>query len=208
MVPENENLRHTRSSASIESRSDLKGRNIKLCALPFPVMTMSDDGGRNFYGFSIDMINALATAMNFTHSYVLPEDGHWGSRDPGTGAWNGMIGNLIDGKCDIWWNEFIEAEVFPYSIISIISSITGLFMTDSRREVIDYNPIIWDSQAVVIVDPAEMQNWMTFISPLEYQSWVVVGVAIVVCGVALTLSGHLLEGERRGNDYHFLHVFS
>ena len=70
-------------------------------------------------------------------------------------------------------------------------------MTDNRRKVVDNNVIIWGHQVVVIVNPAEMQNWMTFISPLQYQSWVVVGMTIVVCGVALTLSGHILEGERK-----------
>ena len=53
-------------------------------------------------GPSIDIISALSKAMNFTYSYVLPKDGHWGSQDPKTGDWNGMIGMLIDGKCDIW----------------------------------------------------------------------------------------------------------
>ena len=63
---------------------------------------------------------------------------------------------------------------------------------------IDHNPIIWDHQAVVIVNPSEMQNWMTFISPLQYESWAVVGMAIMVCGIALTLSGHILEGNENG----------
>ena len=102
LVPENKDFGPTWSLASIESRSDLKGRNVKMCALPFPLTTMSDDGGRTFYGFSIDHISALANAMNFTYSYVLPEDGRWGTQNPKTGAWNGMIGMLIDGRCDIW----------------------------------------------------------------------------------------------------------
>ena len=70
-------------------------------------------------------------------------------------------------------------------------------MTDSRRKVIDHTVIVSDPQVVVIVNPAEMQNWMTFISPLKYQSWVVVGMTMLVCGVVLTLSGHILEGERK-----------
>ena len=37
--------------------------------------------------------------MNFSYSYVLPEDGQWGRQDPDTGSWNGMIGMLVDGKC-------------------------------------------------------------------------------------------------------------
>ena len=75
------------------------------------------------------------------------------------------------------------------------SSISGLMMTKSRREVMDDTPLIIINQVIVIANPAEMQNWMTFISPLQYQCWAVVGMTIVVCGVALTLTGHLVEGE-------------
>ena len=62
---------------------------------------------------------------------------------------------------------------------------------------IDNTPIIENRQVILIVHPAEMQNWMTFISPLKYQSWVVVGMTIMVCGIALTISGHILEGIRK-----------
>ena len=86
---------------------------------------------------------------------------------------------------------------FSSCFISIISSISGLFVTDSRRKVIDNTPIIENRQVILIVHPAEMQNWMTFISPLKYQSWVVVGMTIMVCGIALTISGHILEGIRK-----------
>ena len=70
-------------------------------------------------------------------------------------------------------------------------------MTESRKKVIDHSPIIWDHHVVLIVNPAEMFNWMTFISPLKFHSWLVVGITIVVCSVALALSGHLVEGEIR-----------
>ena len=102
LIQEDNGQRPTWNATTIESRSDLNGRNLRLCTMPFPVTTMSDDGGRNFYGFSIDIISALAKAMNFTFTYVLPEDGQWGTHDPKTGAWNGMIGMLMNGKCDIW----------------------------------------------------------------------------------------------------------
>ena len=77
-------------------------------------------------------------------------------------------------------------------------------MTESRKNVIDNSPIIWDHHVVVIVNPAEMFNWMTFISPLKFRSWLVVGITIVVCGVVLALSGHLVEGEIAKN---FLDTF-
>ena len=101
-VQENGDYMASQHSTSIERRTDLNGRNLRLCTLPFPLTTMSDDGGKSFYGFSIDIIKALATGMNFTYSHVLPKDGHWGTQDEKTGSWNGMIGMLIDGKCDIW----------------------------------------------------------------------------------------------------------
>ena len=102
MIPEGKDLMPSRFLTSIGQRTDLNGRNLRLCALQFPLTTMSDDGGESFYGFSVDIIEALAKAMNFTYSYVLPKDGHWGSQDKNNGSWNGMIGMLIDRKCDMW----------------------------------------------------------------------------------------------------------
>ena len=101
------------------------------------------------------------------------------------------MGNVIYG------DFFLRIDLFGSEVTwkQIASSISGLMMTNSRREVMDDTPLIIINQVIVIANPAEMQNWMTFISPLQYQCWVVVGMTIVVCGVALTLSGHLVEGE-------------
>ena len=68
-------------------------------------------------------------------------------------------------------------------------------MTDHRRSVIDDNAIVEAHHVVVIVNPNEILNWMTFISPLTFHSWIVVVAAILGGGLTLALSGHLFEGE-------------
>ena len=104
LIPE-DTTNHRPTQTLLDRRSNLQGRNIILCALPFPVSTMSDDGGESFYGFSIDIIETLSKVMNFSYSYTLPNDGQWGAQSAQDGTWNGMIGMLIDGKCDTWWSN-------------------------------------------------------------------------------------------------------
>ena len=85
---------------------------------------------------------------------------------------------------------------------SVSSSISGLFVTDQRRSVIDDNAIVKAHHVIVIVNPNEILNWMTFISPLTFHSWIVVVAAILGGGLTLALSGHLFEGERCNKTFH------
>ena len=63
---------------------------------------MSNDGGKTFYGFGIDVIEFLQKKLNFTYSFVLPKDGKFGVYDKKERKWNGMVGQLVRKECDIW----------------------------------------------------------------------------------------------------------
>ena len=65
-------------------------------------MTMSNDGGKTFYGLGIDVVEFLQKTMNFTFSYVLPKDGRFGVYNENERKWNGMVGQLVRKECDIW----------------------------------------------------------------------------------------------------------
>ena len=94
--------RHKKSLKSLDRRANLGGKKLLLCAKPWPIMTMSDDKGKTFYGFGIDVIEFLQKTMNFTYSYVLPRDGRFGVYDKIKRKWNGMVGQLVRKECDIW----------------------------------------------------------------------------------------------------------
>ena len=47
-----------------------------------------------YEGFSKDLIQAIAEDLKFDYKIVLAPDGKRGSRDAGTGKWNGIIKEL------------------------------------------------------------------------------------------------------------------
>ncbi len=49
----------------------------------------------NFSGFVVDLVKALADAMHFKYIIKEVSDGGYGSLDPKTGNWNGMIGDIL-----------------------------------------------------------------------------------------------------------------
>lgn len=46
-------------------------------------------------GYCIDLIEKLAKEMNFKYELVVKDQ--FGSLDPLTNKWNGLIGGLVDG---------------------------------------------------------------------------------------------------------------
>ena len=46
-----------------------------------------------------DLLNTLATTMNFTYTMAKPPDNKWGGQAP-DGTWNGMMNQVVNGKID------------------------------------------------------------------------------------------------------------
>ena len=57
------------------------------------------------YGFCPNINNILAVDLNFTIKYVEPEDNKYGGHNNATGAWNGMIKDILDGNTDMTGNQ-------------------------------------------------------------------------------------------------------
>lgn len=54
-------------------------------------------GNDRYEGFGIELIERLADMLGFNYTFLLQEDGSYGSRDHTTGQWNGMMREIIDG---------------------------------------------------------------------------------------------------------------
>ena len=63
-------------------------------------------GNKRFIGFMADLIQELATRLDFYYEMKLVADGKWGSRDQYSGQWNGMIGEIIRGVSRQLLNNF------------------------------------------------------------------------------------------------------
>ncbi|VVC91834.1 unnamed protein product [Leptidea sinapis] len=53
-------------------------------------------GNSRYEGFCIELIDRLATLLNFNYTFVEQPDGKYGSRNKTTGLWDGMLRRLID----------------------------------------------------------------------------------------------------------------
>ena len=52
-------------------------------------------------GFIIDLLDKLEPTVGFKSTIHIVKDGMFGSNDPKTGRWNGMIGELVRNEADI-----------------------------------------------------------------------------------------------------------
>ena len=61
--------------------------------------TNKTSGNDNFYGYCIDLLEEIWNHSTPQFTYTLREvaDGQFGSKDPNTKKWSGLIGELADG---------------------------------------------------------------------------------------------------------------
>lgn len=54
-------------------------------------------GNDQYEGYCIDLMRNIAEIVNFDYEIHLVADGDYGSEDPETGEWNGMVGEIMRG---------------------------------------------------------------------------------------------------------------
>ena len=60
-----------------------------------------EDGTMKYKGYCIDLMNELQKLLHFSYEmYEVPDGKYGGLTDNGT--WNGMVGELVRGVCDMW----------------------------------------------------------------------------------------------------------
>ena len=95
------------------------------------------------------------------------------------------ISSLIEELC----YEFINM------ILSLLFSITGLFLNPKRQEVLDGTTLSWTTFSLVVTNPDEIQNFMTFIAPFQPIAWLGIGVMILSCSMVFSFVCFHCEGK-------------
>ena len=88
-----------------ERRNDLGGLTLMVGSIDFPILheLHSDDSNKNAlygHGYLFEIINVLASKLNFTYKIIPSIDGKWGGTDT-NGNWNGLTGMLIRKEVDM-----------------------------------------------------------------------------------------------------------
>nr|XP_045610236.1 probable glutamate receptor [Procambarus clarkii] len=121
----------------------------------------TQDGGMLTYrGPTTDLVSYLATALNFSYSYMRPPDGSWGIKRH-DGTWSGMVGMVIRQEVDV--------AVGPFGVSGI------------RAEVVDFTePILTDYFRMLGArGRPEVDPW-GFLFPLEPVVWAAILAALLV----------------------------
>nr|XP_053652050.1 glutamate receptor-like [Cherax quadricarinatus] len=125
------------------------------------------------------LVDYLATALNFTYTYVRPVDGVWGVRLD-NGSWSGMVGMVMREEVTIGAGPFMvdrwRAEVVDFTVPMMI---------DYRR--------FMGALGVPVVDP-----W-GFLFPLAPLVWVAILVVFIVLCAAVFLMFTSFSHKRNSN---------
>ncbi|XP_062861752.1 glutamate receptor ionotropic, delta-1-like [Trichomycterus rosablanca] len=154
-----------------ESRmeSGMDGVTLKVATLleePFVMAAESILGqAKQYKGFSIDVLDALAKILGFKYEIYQVEDGKYGSLQP-NGSWDGLIGELTKKKADL--------------------AISAITITPERESVVDFTKRYLDySVGILMSKSVEKLSIFSLLAPLDLSVWVCIGATVPVMGVVI-----------------------
>ncbi|KAK9882219.1 hypothetical protein WA026_019733 [Henosepilachna vigintioctopunctata] len=147
---------------------------------PFGFRTESPNtlyGNDRYEGFAIDLIKALAEMEHFNYTFVLREDNDNGSKDPVSGQWSGMLGDLINKTTDL--------------------AITDLTINSQRAEAVDFtSPFMNLGIAILFQKPKEAEpNFFSFTDPFSLDTWAGLFFTFLIVSFSMYLLGRLCPSE-------------
>ena len=144
---------------SIDIFSNLKygfnGAKLKLCTIPWQPLIIKEING-TYTGYYVELLEIVASKLNFTFTTYEPEDGQYGMVQ--NGEWTEMIRELIDKKADIACSLHYVAER-----LNVVDT------PDTSVEV-DYELIIYHKaepllmSVEILLIPFQQTAWICFIS--------------------------------------------
>ncbi|XP_037079168.1 glutamate receptor ionotropic, kainate 2-like [Pollicipes pollicipes] len=157
----------TRQTPSIRNQNLIVTTLIKK---PYTMIKESTEklvGNDRYEGICIDLIQELSRMLGFNYTIVVNADGAPGTYNETTGRWNGMIGELLDGKADL--------------------AIADLTITSDREAVVDFTMQFMNLGISILYRKPTKQppSLFSFLSPLSLRVWLYMGAATM--GVSLLM---------------------
>ena len=118
----------------------------------------------NWVGMVPDIFEYMADTYNFTYELFESRDGSWGSYDPQTGQWSGIIRDLVDDVADI--------------------GPAPLMIKEDRTKVVDYlMPFHTDGSTFAISRETAFNNGYT--KAFADETWVMLLLVIFIVALSL-----------------------
>ncbi|XP_018025872.1 glutamate receptor U1-like isoform X2 [Hyalella azteca] len=138
-------------------------------------------GNDRYEGFSVDLMDEIAKEVGFNYILDINDEGLYGSKDPQTGEYNGIIGDLAAQRVD--------------------AAIGDLTISESRESVVDFTDP-WYSFGIGLMvyhtGPKSSGPIFGFLNVFESSLWWVLLAATLGTAVVLFLLSRLSPYERVG----------
>uniref|UniRef100_A0A182TZ79 Uncharacterized protein n=1 Tax=Anopheles melas TaxID=34690 RepID=A0A182TZ79_9DIPT len=155
-------------------------------------------GNERFEGFGIDLIHELSLMLGFNYTFILQEDGVYGSLNRDTKKWNGMVLELLE------WVSNASTSLHDRHLPSSCShlqradlAITDLTITSDRESAVDFTmPFMNLGISILYRKPTkEPPSLFSFMSPFSKQVWLYLGGAYMMVSMSLFILGRISPKE-------------
>lgn len=133
---------------------------------PFCMMRKADEsvlleGNARYEGYVVDLIIRIQQTLKFKFELEVIPDGQYGSMDPVTKKWNGMVKHLLDRKADL--------------------AIADLTITYERKTAVDFTmPFMSLGIGILFTKPPKKEaNLFSFLDPFTVDVWLYSGLAYI-----------------------------
>ena len=155
-----------------ERRSDLEGVMLTNVMLPFTTWNIiKGESPFPLDGLMPNILDTLATSLNFSMQWMLPNDGSWGGEKE-SGEWTGIIGTLMNGSADF--------------------SSAGLVVSQKRKKVIDFSLTVAEDRFYLYhlssQKFASQLNVLAFLNIFNVLVWVATAVTTFLIAVMAILT--------------------
>ncbi|KAM4727254.1 glutamate receptor 1-like isoform 1-T1 [Anableps anableps] len=139
-------------------------------------------GNDKYEGYCAELASEIAKHVGFTYRLELVKDGKYGSRDPESKTWNGMVGELVHKEADM--------------------AVAPLTITLVREQVIDFTkPFMSLGISIMIKKPTKSKPGVfSFLDPLAYEIWMCIVFAYIGVSVVLFLVSRFSPYEWQGEE--------
>ncbi|XP_049845508.1 glutamate receptor ionotropic, kainate 2-like [Schistocerca gregaria] len=134
-------------------------------------------GNDRYEGYSMDLITQISEILNFTFEFQLVSDGEYGTYNPRTQRWNGLIGELISRRADL--------------------AICDLTITYERESVVDFTMPFMNLGISILYTKSErpQRNMFSFLEPFTIDVWIYMATAFLGVSVMLFLLARATPSE-------------
>nr|XP_026694371.1 glutamate receptor ionotropic, kainate 2-like isoform X3 [Ciona intestinalis] len=168
----------------------LKNSKIRVITMNAPPFVMQEDenvANNTYTGYSFELFRKLQEDIGFTYEVLTMPSGVFGARDPLSGQWNGLIGQIVDGLADI--------AVGPFTL------------TAERSKAVDFTEVFYKTNLKYIIDIQAAGGMMSgydrygFLRPFTWTLWLVIAICVLVVGIFFTLVSHLSPYGAHGHYF-------